>query len=87
MLAAVICWEKMPKVPAFVLPVRVRLASTSSSRFPETPLMTAQTIVDVMPSEIMAVADCILISAFIATVKIKQSLLKRAKGSDYQTKM
>ena len=56
------------KVPAFVLPIRVRLASTASSRFPETPLMIAQTIVDVIPSEIMAVADCILISAFIATV-------------------
>ena len=58
----------MPKVPAFVLPVRVRVASTASSRFPATPLMIAQTIVDVISSEIMAVADCILISAFTATV-------------------
>ena len=51
-----------------MLPVRVRVASTASSRFPETPLMIAQTIVDVIPSETVAVVDCILISAFIATV-------------------
>ena len=58
-------------VPAFVLPERVRLASTASSTTPETPLIIAQTIVDIIPSETVAVADCILISAFIATVCIK----------------
>ena len=55
-------------LPAFVDPERVRVAVTASSTLPATPLMTAHTSIDGVPSDTTSVEFCILISAFIATV-------------------
>ena len=64
----VVCPNKAQSLPALVDPVRVRVAVTASSTFPDTPLMTAQTLIDGISSDTDSEELCILMSALVAIV-------------------
>jgi len=67
-LYGVVCPNEAQSLPALVDPVRFRVAVTASSTFPPTPLMTAQTLIDVVSSDTDSEELIILMSALVAIV-------------------